>query len=423
MATFASKGVNLLIQLISLPLTINYLGYERFGLMATITTTLGVLTYADLGLGMGLQNKIPFLNVNNNHKEIKALISTTFWTLIAIGLIGAIVVAFSFSLIDWGAFFHVKDELSRQEAFSSVLLVVAILLLNLPFSVIQRVESALLRGYRNEFWLVASNILSLIALLVVTHFKLGVPFVILALQGVPALVLSVNFLTSFVRHHKDLAPSILDFDTLKILPLLQDGSIFLVLQIGALISNGSDTYLISKFIGNETVAKYTIAIRLAMLFAMPMQILTASLTNSYNDAFARFDYAWLQKTTTQFFKLTFSVSSVLALILLTTGNFVLYLWLKYAPMDINALVILAIFLFYSNFNSLISMIALSATYLRKLIILYPIAAILSLIVKVILLNYFRVSFTDILLANALLMSVFFLIPFVFIFIKSKLFHG
>src|SRR5437763_767538 len=54
----AGRGVNVLVSFLSLPLTIGYLGKERYGLWVTITTMLAWLNIADLGLGNSLTNAL-----------------------------------------------------------------------------------------------------------------------------------------------------------------------------------------------------------------------------------------------------------------------------------------------------------------------------------------------------------------------------
>ena len=48
-SSFVNKGVTILTGLISVPLTVHYLGTERYGLWMTISSTIAFLTFADLG--------------------------------------------------------------------------------------------------------------------------------------------------------------------------------------------------------------------------------------------------------------------------------------------------------------------------------------------------------------------------------------
>jgi hypothetical protein len=48
-SSFINKGVTAVTGLISVPLTVHYLGAERYGLWMTISSTIAFLTFADLG--------------------------------------------------------------------------------------------------------------------------------------------------------------------------------------------------------------------------------------------------------------------------------------------------------------------------------------------------------------------------------------
>src|ERR1700720_2740359 len=45
---------SMLMTIVSVPLTLNYLGPERFGLWMTVTSVITMLAFADFGIGSGL---------------------------------------------------------------------------------------------------------------------------------------------------------------------------------------------------------------------------------------------------------------------------------------------------------------------------------------------------------------------------------
>src|SRR5690349_17928309 len=57
-----AQAVNMLTMLVSIPLTLNYLGVERYGLWIVISSLITILGFADLGLGNGLLNAIADAN-------------------------------------------------------------------------------------------------------------------------------------------------------------------------------------------------------------------------------------------------------------------------------------------------------------------------------------------------------------------------
>src|SRR3982751_421810 len=65
LASVAARGVSILTLLLTVPLTVGYLGEERYGLWMAVTSFLGFLVFADLGIGNGLINTISDAHAKN----------------------------------------------------------------------------------------------------------------------------------------------------------------------------------------------------------------------------------------------------------------------------------------------------------------------------------------------------------------------
>ena len=68
-----NKVETILTGLISVPLTVDYLGVERFGLWMIITSILALIAFADLGLGNGLIKT----TTESSSKQLLASVPTT----------------------------------------------------------------------------------------------------------------------------------------------------------------------------------------------------------------------------------------------------------------------------------------------------------------------------------------------------------
>jgi O-antigen/teichoic acid export membrane protein len=58
LVSVAAKAVSIITMLIVVPLTLNYLGAERYGLWMTISSVIAMMVFADFGIGNGLMNAI-----------------------------------------------------------------------------------------------------------------------------------------------------------------------------------------------------------------------------------------------------------------------------------------------------------------------------------------------------------------------------
>ena len=55
-AGLTARGITLFVTLATIPIALNYLGTERFGVWATLAAIISLLAFADLGIGNGLVN-------------------------------------------------------------------------------------------------------------------------------------------------------------------------------------------------------------------------------------------------------------------------------------------------------------------------------------------------------------------------------
>src|SRR5947209_6421393 len=69
------------------PITVRYLGNEGYGLMTTISAVVAWLQFANLGIGLGLQNALTEETAKANQQAQKELVSTAVFSLLAIGLL------------------------------------------------------------------------------------------------------------------------------------------------------------------------------------------------------------------------------------------------------------------------------------------------------------------------------------------------
>src|SRR5436190_574466 len=89
LASVGFRGAMFLSGIIYIPLTVHYLGPERFGLWVAMTSVITLLAFADCGLGYGLMNQIiVYANGAGEKDSIRKAISSTFFVLCGIALLG-----------------------------------------------------------------------------------------------------------------------------------------------------------------------------------------------------------------------------------------------------------------------------------------------------------------------------------------------
>lgn len=206
LASTAARGISIFTSLISVPLTIRYLGVERYGLWMTISSVIAMLGFADLGMGNGLMNAISEANGQDDSKAARTYVSSSFFMLLGIAILILVGSAVIYPFIHWGQVFSVRSELATQEAGLAMAAFVLCFALNMPLGVVQRVQLGYQEGFASNLWQCLGSVFGLFGVLVAIHVKGGLPWLVLAAAGSPVLAALLNGVFLFGREHPQLRP-------------------------------------------------------------------------------------------------------------------------------------------------------------------------------------------------------------------------
>src|SRR4051812_47085609 len=90
-ATIAARGVGVINLLITVPLALGYLGNERYGLWATVTSFAAIASIADFGIGLGLINPLAEAEAKRDTLRSRVLVSNALCALTVISGVLALV--------------------------------------------------------------------------------------------------------------------------------------------------------------------------------------------------------------------------------------------------------------------------------------------------------------------------------------------
>jgi Na+-driven multidrug efflux pump len=132
------------ISLLTLPLAVRYLGAERYGVWATVTTTAVWINLLDLGIANSLTNEISRAFAMGDKKAARryftnALALTSVFTASA----GLLFACFG-RQVNWSRLLNVSADVSLTEVRRTVFTAVALMLLALPCNLVNK----LLAGYQ-----------------------------------------------------------------------------------------------------------------------------------------------------------------------------------------------------------------------------------------------------------------------------------
>ena len=133
----------MLVSLILVPLTIDYLSPTKYGIWITLMSVIAWFSFFDIGLGNGLRNKFAVAKAEGNNQLARTYVSTTYAliTLIALGLFLVFLVANQF--LDWSKILNTTTDIVELErlvlvVFTAFCLQFVVKLINTVFIADQR---------------------------------------------------------------------------------------------------------------------------------------------------------------------------------------------------------------------------------------------------------------------------------------------
>lgn len=236
--TAASSGLAKMIAMVTVlatvPITLNYLGTERFGLWMTITSGITMLGFADLGIGNGLMNAVAEAHGKDDQVTGQQYIVSAGVILCAIAVLILVVFFLVYPYVFWPNLFNIESPLAVAESGPAVAALFVCFALNIPATVVQRVQMGLQMGLAANLWQSGGSLLTLFAVLVVTYLQGGLPWLVGAVGGAPLLILILNFVF-FLKKQNAPNLKLSFFEWNKAKHLIGTGSLFFLLQISALI--------------------------------------------------------------------------------------------------------------------------------------------------------------------------------------------
>lgn len=294
-ANLLAKMISVGTALVSIPLTLNYLGVEQYGMWATLSSFVALLNFADLGVGNGLVNAVSRSMGEGNNRDIRRHISSAYAVLMTISLVIMAIVAIIAPYVAWAAIFNVSSPEAKVLAEPVCIVFLLCFALGLPMSVVQKVQIGLQSGFEAALWQCAASVLTLVTVFIAIFLKCDLTTLVVSFVATPISVYLINTVYFFYRH-RELRPLPVHVSKVSATRLLHTGLLFLVLQIAFAVTFSSDSVVIAQTLGAAEVAKFSVADKLFGLVATLSAAFLGPLWPAYSEAIGRGDKAWILTT-------------------------------------------------------------------------------------------------------------------------------
>ncbi|MEM9296262.1 MAG: hypothetical protein AAGA57_10705, partial [Planctomycetota bacterium] len=288
-ASLLSWGLQIVLSLVTIPLTIRYLGESRYGLWITVTAAIGFLPFADLGIGTGLQNKLAECHGRDDKTRPRQLVTTALATLTgfcALLIVAAFTLVPNLPLDQWIKIEN--DPVARQELTPTAQAVVIALALGFPMGAVRRMCNSQQIGYLAHFWQASGRLISLILLLVVIYAKASLPVLVLAMMAPPLLLMGFGAGVVLWRSRPHLRPAWNGFRLSALVDVLHVGTRALITEVGwLLVLTSAPLFLIANRFDVADATPYGTTHRFIAISGLVLATVTQALWPAYTEAIAR----------------------------------------------------------------------------------------------------------------------------------------
>lgn len=381
--SLGNRAITLLVTFLSVPLTIHYLGAERYGAWATIGSLLAWTALTEFGINNGLANAITTAAGQDRPDLVRVYVSSGLVMLTTVALTTALVIAAAWPWIDWATLLGVTTPEARAEIGPAVAAAMALFLLRFPLSVTGKIYLAYHDGRIGNYWGAAGNVLSLVALLIVTRTEGGLIWLVIAISGSGLLFGLVNAAWLFTYHRPQVAPRLGSVRLSSVRDLGGVSGKFFLIQIVGLVIFQTDNLVVAHFLGAAKVPSYSLTHTLFSYTTLLQGILFTYLWPAYTEAIARRDIAWVQRIFHLDLVGSVAFSTVAAAVLIVIAKPFILWWAGPVAEPSTSLVWwMAAWSVIDGFTNPIACLLAAAAHLRAQIIYSAIAAACNIAISI-----------------------------------------
>jgi len=320
------KAVAVLGNAVSLPITIRYLGPERYGFWVTISTTIMMLAVLDLGIANTLTNSISRAYAERSEEMAKRYYATAFWATSAIAIVLGLMGMEIWPHIDWGKLFGLSNPAMAREAGLCAAISFGYVLLTLPLGLANKAMGGFQRVPISNLFTMLNSVLGLGAVVLVVQMRGTVVHLMAAFCGAMLTGTILLNLWMGLRHEPRIRPTPRRVRLGIAREIMSHGMLFFILQIAGLAVFNTDNLIIAHYLGAEHVTPYAVTWRLVGYASVLQSLLSPSLWPAFSEAYVGQDLVWIRVAYRRTMRITFLVVTSAALLLGFTGRWIISAW-------------------------------------------------------------------------------------------------
>ena len=404
-----SQVIRTAVAFLTIPIVLNYLGKEAFGIWMIALSFLSLIGFMQGGVSGALINLIAKSkrNLNAISQTLAATLSLTLLLALSISVIAAIVAIYC----PWERLFSSEGIVSQRE----LSLLIFILCSSAGFSIVALVPKFALIGSQQAYWAHSIDIIATLISggLVIAAALTKQPMWLLAIafsfgRQVPLFLIGIGFL-KFKLKLKGLLKFQLNKSTTRI--LLGAGSLLTIIQISHALANHADLTLIGIYSDLSGAADYALVQKLFTLPVIIMSFINLALWPAFTKAKAEGDPVWIMRIFRRNLFITTLAASLFAICMGLAVNWLLKYWVG-GSTEVGALLILGMVLKtiiivpISNVNNLLKSLGL----FKFIAVLAACMVIINVPISIFLIK--QIGAAGAVFGSVIAYTIFLLIPYI-----------
>ncbi len=328
-----------MVNALTIPIAIRYLGVESLWIWTTISTLLTMLLVLDLGVANSLTNFISEAYARNDREHAGRYSTTALSVMMIIaGTLGLATWAL-WPHLHWYAIFHLSSprEILRIPCRRHSTLDLP----GRPARPSRREDPRWLQELRTaNIFAAVGSIGNRITIVLLIHLRAGLAAMV---AGSAAALVGADILCLFwlmLFRKPWLRPRLTHLNRVAARRMLKMGTEFFVLQIAGLVVFNSDNLVVTHYLGPAQVAPYSVAWRLVGYAAIAQTLLTPALWPAFSEAFDRGDLPWVRQAFRRTMWITMGTALGFALFFAVFGRWIIRLWATDAAVPGETLMLL-----------------------------------------------------------------------------------
>jgi O-antigen/teichoic acid export membrane protein len=315
------RGLNVFINFLLVPITLNYLDGTRYGLWLTLSSIIAWFGLLNLGLGNGLRNKLTEAITLKDFKLARTYVSTTYVMLITIISIFYLLFLFVNPYLNWSKILNCNVELAKELSTVAVIVFTFFsirFVLNLITVVVTSDQKPAVEHFLNFL----GALISLIIIYFITKFSKGnLIYISFIYSAAPVFILLIATFYLFRKRYRFLTPNFryVRFDLFKSITSLSVK--FFILQISVLVIFSTDNFIIIQLFSPDQVTPYNIAYKYFGIVSLGFSILISPFWSAITNAITLDDYEWIKRNIQKLIKVWIILIFVVGFFIIISKKF------------------------------------------------------------------------------------------------------